>query len=152
MTKMIVFDIDGTLADFYGVPNWLAYLEAQDATPYRVAQPLMDMDTLVSLLLTLQEQGWKIAVTSWLSKTSTRAFDSRVRSAKYAWLNNQLHGFHFDEIHIVKYGTPKSKMTKGKADFQILFDDEQRNRDEWKNGAAYDVTNILQVLDSLLEK
>ena len=38
----------------------------------------------------------------------------------------------FDEIIIVPYGTPKETLSTG-----ILFDDEERNRNEWK-GLAVD--------------
>ena len=34
MTKMIVFDMDGTIADLYGVEGWLEMLEAENAAPY----------------------------------------------------------------------------------------------------------------------
>lgn len=39
MTKAIYFDMDGTIANFYSVPNWLDYLIASDPTPYEVARP-----------------------------------------------------------------------------------------------------------------
>ena len=32
--KMICFDMDGTIADLYAVPNWLDKLRAEDASPY----------------------------------------------------------------------------------------------------------------------
>ena len=32
-TKMVVFDMDGTIADLYAVPNWLQMLRAEDPTP-----------------------------------------------------------------------------------------------------------------------
>ena len=35
----INFDMDGTIADLYGVKNWLSYLEAEDTTPYAIANP-----------------------------------------------------------------------------------------------------------------
>ena len=35
----INFDMDGTIADLYGVKNWLPYLEAEDTTPYAIAKP-----------------------------------------------------------------------------------------------------------------
>jgi hypothetical protein len=34
--KTLVFDMDGTIADFYGVTGWLDYLKAEDTTPYEV--------------------------------------------------------------------------------------------------------------------
>ena len=40
MTKAIYFDMDGTIADLYGVENWLDYLVAEQTKPYREAKPL----------------------------------------------------------------------------------------------------------------
>ena len=37
MIKEIVFDMDGTIADLYGVENWLPKLRAYDPTPYQTA-------------------------------------------------------------------------------------------------------------------
>lgn len=41
--QAIYFDLDQTLADLAGVPNWLEKLHAEDATPYADASPLVDM-------------------------------------------------------------------------------------------------------------
>ena len=50
MLKMLIFDMDGTVADLYGVPNWLPMLRAFDPTPYRLAKPMWDMEELARLL------------------------------------------------------------------------------------------------------
>ena len=49
MTKAIYFDMDGTIADLYGVPNWLDCLIAEKTKPYREAKPLVDMRNLLAL-------------------------------------------------------------------------------------------------------
>ena len=67
----INFDMDGTIADLYGVENWLDYLIAEDTTPYAVAEPLLRLCTLARMLNKLQKNGYEIAVISWLSKTGT---------------------------------------------------------------------------------
>ena len=36
--KTIVFDMDGTIADLYGVKGWLNYLRNEDTTPYEKAR------------------------------------------------------------------------------------------------------------------
>ena len=51
----------------------------------------------------------------------------------------------WDEIQIVPYGTPKQEIV---AINGILFDDEAPNRANWI-GTAYDVHNILQILETL---
>lgn len=150
MKKIIVFDMDGTIADLYGVENWLDYLMAEDATPYRIAAPLVDMKTLCAILNTLRECGWIVAVTSWLSKDSTPDYDAAVRAAKREWLSR--YNFPADEIHLVKYGTTKANCTRHHgAGTQILFDDNAQVRAGWSLGDAHDVQNILNDLLDLIE-
>lgn len=151
MNKMIVFDLDGTLVDFYGVDNWLDYLQNKDATPYKVASPLYDADTLNVLFDALRGIGYRIAVTSWLAKTSDRIFDQKIRNAKYAWIKAQ--GLIFDEIHIVKYGTPKATVTEKANCYQILVDDEEPNRNAWTLGDTIDANkNVIEELFKLIER
>ena len=142
----IYFDMDGTIANLYGVENWLNYLIAKDETPYREAKPLIRMATLARLLNRIQRNGHKIGIVSWLSKNSNEEYDARVTKAKIEWLNTHLKSVQFDEINIGKYGTPKSTMVNDING--ILFDDEEPNRKEWK-GIAYDVNNIIEILKGI---
>ena len=87
MNKVLVFDMDGTIANLYGVDNWLGMLRAFNPTPYAIAEPMYDMDKLVGLLNALKNDGWRIAVTSWLSKESNPAYAAEVRMAKIKWLD-----------------------------------------------------------------
>ena len=142
----IYFDMDGTIANLYGVENWLDYLIAKDETPYREAKPLVRMATLARLLNSIQRNGHKIGIVSWLAKNSTEEYDIRVTNAKIEWLNSHLKSVQFDEIKIGKYGTPKSTMVDDRNG--ILFDDEEPNRTEWK-GEAFDVDNIIEILKGI---
>ena len=146
MNTTIFFDMDGTIADLYGVENWLDYLIAADALPYEVAKPLIRLNALARILNRLQNQGYKIGIISWLAKNSSAEYDEKVTKAKQDWLAKHLKSVHFDEINIVAYGTPKQNFAKTAND--ILFDDEERNRDEW-TGKAFDVNNILEVLKGI---
>ena len=142
----IYFDMDGTIANLYGVENWLDYLIAKDETPYREAKPLVRMATLARLLNSIQKNGHKIGIVSWLAKNSTENYDIKVTNAKIEWLNTHLKSVQFDEIKIGKYGTPKSTMVDDKNG--ILFDDEEPNRIEWQ-GIAHNVDNIIEILKGL---
>ena len=144
MTFEINFDMDGTLADFYGVENWLQYLIERNPFPYENAKPLVNMSALARRLHTLQRKGYKVNVISWLAKNSTAEFDEAVTEAKKRWLRKHLPSVHWDSINIVGYGTPKNTIGCG-----ILFDDEEPNRNMWGEG-AYDVHNILEVLKEIL--
>ena len=141
--KTINFDMDGTIADLYGVENWLAYLQAGDSTPYTTAKPLVKMQVLARMLNTKKRQGYKINIISWLAKNSTPEYDEKVKNAKNNWLKKHLKSVEFDNIFIVKYGTPKQSLAQG-----FLFDDEVNNRINWK-GIAFNVNNIINDLKTL---
>ena len=139
----IFFDMDGTIADLYGVENWLDYLIAADTLPYEIAKPLIKLNTLARTLNKLQRKGYRIGVISWLSKNSDADYDARVTRVKQEWLAKHLKSVKFDEINIVAYGTPKQMFAKTTED--VLFDDEEKNRNAW-TGRAFDVNDIMGVL------
>ena len=145
--KAIYFDMDGTIANLYGVENWLDYLIVNDPYPYKAAKPMVNMNRLARLLNRLQAEGWDIGIVSWLSKSSNEAYDNAVTLAKAQWLDRHLHSVHWNEIKIVPYGTPKQEVVD--VVNGILFDDEARNRINW-TGTAYDVENILEILKGFL--
>jgi hypothetical protein len=142
----INFDLDGTIADLYGVENWLGYILAEDTTPYEMARPLVRFATLARRLNTLQRNGYEIAVITWLARGATEEYDRAVANAKVEWLNRHLPTVNWNEIHILPYGTPKENYCNNPLD--ILFDDEEHNRENW-TGRAYDVQNILEILANL---
>jgi len=148
--KTLVFDMDGTIADLYGVENWLEDLRAENPRPYEVANPLYNMDVLNELLNIFKAQGWRIVVTTWLAKGATKAYDKLVREAKLAWLEK--YNFPYDEVHLVKYGTTKADCTRKKGGFQILVDDNEQVRRGWNLGDVIDANkNIIAELVALLE-
>lgn len=138
----IYFDMDGTIANFYGVDGWLDYLINNDTTPYRIAKPLINMNSLARILNRLQRNGIEIGIISWLAKNSNIEYDKKVTETKIKWLETHLKSVKFNEIIIVPYGTPKENFA---TERDILFDDEEPNRKNWK-GIAYDETNIIEVL------
>lgn len=150
MKRTLVFDMDGTIADLYGVDNWLEMLLNEDATPYKIAKPLYDMVALNEVVTALKKRGWYIVVTTWLAKGSTKAYDRLVREAKIEWLEEM--NFPYDEIHLVKYGTTKANCTRHHGGFQILVDDNEKVRKGWNLGNVIDANhNILKELIALLQ-
>ena len=142
----INFDMDGTIANLYGVENWLEMLIAGDTTPYAVAEPLLRLSALAKRLNNLQRQGYDLAVISWLSKSGTEEYNEAVTAVKLNWLKKHLPSVNWDRITIVPYGTPKQNFCESPLD--ILFDDEERNRTNW-TGRAYDVQNIMEILKEI---
>ena len=148
MKKMLVFDMDGTIANLYGVKNWLNDLRNEKVDPYVNAEPLYNMDEMSSVLNKAKLNGWRIAVTTWLAKDASRDYDKAVAKAKKEWLIK--HNFPVDEIHCLKYGRTKANATRKKADFQVLIDDNKKVRDGWTLGttvnAEYSIMNFLKSL------
>lgn len=144
--KAIYFDMDGTIANLYAVPNWLPKLRAYDPSPYMDAVPMVHLATLARVLNRLQREGYTLGVVSWLSKDPDPAYGELVSEAKREWLAKHLPSVKWDEIVIVPYGTPKSSVVSMNGG--ILFDDEAPNREAW-DGVAYDVDNIIKTLCGL---
>ena len=148
--RMIVFDMDGTIADLYAVEGWLDMLRQNDVTPYVQAEPMWDMETLRDVLLELKTLGYIIAVTSWLAKESSKEYKRETAKAKREWLDN--YDFPYDELHFVQYGTTKANCTRGKADYQILIDDNEKIRKGWHLGKTINPQecNLVEKLIELL--
>lgn len=146
MMNTIFFDMDGTIADLYGVEGWLDMLIASDTLPYEIAKPLIRLSALARVLNNLQKKGYRIGIISWLSKNGTEDYNHKVAIAKKNWLKKHLSSVKFDEINIVTYGTPKESFVHTEND--ILFDDEVKNRENW-TGKAFDADNILNTLKIL---
>lgn len=145
--KAIYFDMDGTIANLYEVSGWLEDIQARNTKPYEQAKVMLHMATLARLLNKLQREGYIIGIVSWLAKNSTQEYNKRIVQAKMNWLHKHLPSVHWNEVHIVDYGTPKQTVVQYNKG--ILFDDEEPNRKNW-TGTAYDVDNIIEVLKGLL--
>lgn len=161
--KLLVFDMDGTIADLYSVENWLTFLREENTLPYEIATPMYNMDELREVLCTLKKQGYLICVTTWLAKESTPEYKKAVAEVKRAWLENL--GFPFDFFHAIQYGTCKRYPTSPRKQYkkgqfypveQILFDDSEAVRKDWEKwheGKAIDANeNILEILKKMIDK
>ena len=151
--KMVCFDMDGTIADLYGVEGWLTDLRRYNAMPYRKAEPMWDMAELADLLRQVQAIGIEVRIITWLSKETTADYDRAVRQAKRDWL--EFYGFPYDHFHGVQYGATKADSIRkylDEGETAILFDDNAKVRQGWHMGEAIDptTTDIIEVLRNLL--
>jgi hypothetical protein len=142
------FDMDGTIADLYGVENWLPMIRAYDATPYMNARPLLNLSALARQLNAAQRKGAKLVIISWASKDPDPDFYEDVLAAKVEWLAEHLPSVHWDEVFITPYGHNKAKQCGVTGEDFILFDDEERNRNQWKelDGLAFNPSDIVSIL------
>ena len=154
MIKSLCFDMDGTLNQFYSVPNWLNLLRAYDPLPYAIATPMWNMARLANLLRQFQKKGIEVNIITWLSMGSTSEYDRATREAKKEWLNR--YDFPYDHFHGVKYGATKADSVRKRlspGEEAILIDDNAKVRDGWHLGRTIDPTscNLLDVLEELLK-
>lgn len=147
-TPVFCFDMDGTIADLYGVENWLPMIRAYDATPYKIAKPLLNLSALARQLNAAQRKGAKLVIISWASKDPDPGFYDDVLAAKVDWLMEHLPSVRWDEVYVVPYGRNKAKQC-GVEDMSFhLFDDEQQNCHAWRcaGGWAHGPQSITEVL------
>lgn len=145
----IYFDMDGTITDLYSVPNWLDKLTTSNVTPYCEALPVGNPEELKSVLERLKKCGYHLGIISWCAKGGSKEYNKATRKAKKAWLNKYYPNI-FEEVHIVKYGTPKHRTVNRSG---ILVDDSQDVRKAWgvRSIDATDFQNILKNLKILLD-
>ena len=152
--KMVCFDMDGTIADLYGVEGWLPALENGIVFPYEIAKPLWDMIELAEVLNELRAREIEVRIISWLAKDSTETYKEEVRQAKIDWLKRM--GFPYDKAHFVQYGATKAdSIRRYLADDEcaILIDDNKKVRNGWHLGETINPTecDLIEALKSLLD-
>ena len=138
----IYLDMDGTIADLYGVNDWLHMLQTSNPLPYAIAKPLYDTSAICAAL---KSTGLHVGVISWTAKNGTTVYNREVAQVKRAWLRKYLP--IAQEVHIVEYGTPKHMVATHKR--AILIDDNKDVRDAWTIGRTIDATSniITQLVD-----
>lgn len=144
LKKIINLDCDGTWIDLYGVENWLDDLINERTRPYEEAKPLVNLSLLARTLNQLQRIGYEINIISWTSKNSSYEYHEAVKNAKINWLKKHIPSVAWDNLYIVAYGTPKQTLSSG-----YLFDDEEKNRLAWGEGAMTE-KDLIKKLRSLL--
>lgn len=144
----ICFDMDGTIADFYGCENWLDDLCNEDVAPYENAKPLFNFSTFARLLHKAQQAGIEIYIISWTAKNAIPEFINEIALTKKEWLKKHLPSVEWNETYFIEYGEPKNQYCL--ADNDILFDDEITNREQW-SGKSYDVPNLLETLKNIIK-
>ena len=144
MNKAIFFDMDGTIADLYGVDGWLDDLRAERVRPYAEAKGIGNLALIARLLNKAQKKGHEIGIISWGAKNASGTYLAQIAWAKEDWLEKHFPSVSWDQIAVVKYGMNKKEYCKD----GILFDDEEKNREIWGTG-AYEPKEIIEILKKI---
>lgn len=137
----IWFDMDGTIYNFYDIPNWLEMLEKGRYGVYNVlGYRRRHLTRIMEVVAALVKQGWRVGVLTWASK-NLAADDVRIdeiSDVKYAWLSENAqalkdNGYFF----CFEYGKNKAEYLaeQGLASedgFNFLVDDNALVRADWE--------------------
>lgn len=128
MTKKVVYlDMDGTIADLYGIENWLPRLRNADKTIFLECEPMI---TEAELLKHFPTEKYEIRILSMTPLGASTEYCKNVAEQKDAWLNK-----FFPSLtkRIYKaYGHNKNLKNSINA---ILVDDSEPIRNSWKGTA-----------------
>ena len=141
----IWFDMDGTIADLYGVDNWLEQITDNNERPFVVAKPLVNVKTFERLLKKLQDSGNEIGIVTCLPKNYKKTFYKKVVRAKKEWLETHLKNIKFDKIVFLDYEDIKNQVNEGE---DVLFDDEERHLKNW-TGTAVEARYMIETIKKI---
>ena len=80
MYKEINFDMDGTIANLYGVNGWLDDIINERVNPYVNAKPMVNMSVFARVLNEKIRNGYTVNIISWTAKNGTTEYNERVKS------------------------------------------------------------------------
>lgn len=126
MNKIVYFDMDGTIADLYGVSDCFKRLDNMDATVYSEAKPI---DKYINMLKEFHTMGYKVIILSALGMVSSKQFDKDTIRNKGMWLDTYVGKEYIDErVYIPNTKHKELYQLFGKG---ILVDDDDRVLMNW---------------------
>ena len=128
MEKIKVYlDMDGTIADLYGIENWLPRLRAEDEEIFLECKPLITEQTLLERF---PADKYDIRILTMTPKDCSDAYHENVKAQKMAWLEKFFPSLT-KQIYM-RYGNNKNLKNSMHA---ILIDDSEPIRSTWKGTA-----------------
>ena len=134
MKKIKVYlDMDGTIADLYGVENWLPRLRSEDRTIFLECEPMITENELLDYF---PEDEYEIVILSMTPLGASDEYCKNVQEQKDRWLNT-----YFPTLTkriYRKYGHNKNLKNSMSA---VLVDDSAPIRESWR-GMALNPTTL----------
>ena len=128
MNKTKVYlDMDGTIANLYGIENWLHRLRNSDENIFLECEPMISEETLFNKF---PADSFDIRILSMTPMNASAEYCENVKRQKDEWLNR-----YFPKLTnriYKKYGHNKNLRNSENA---ILIDDSEPIRNSWKGTA-----------------
>lgn len=119
MNKIVYFDMDGTIADLYGVVNVFKRLDSLDASVYYEAKPI---DKYINMLKEFHTMRYKVIILSCLGMISNDVFDKDTIDNKNKWLDMYIGKEYIDDRIYIPNTKHKESYIK---EYGILVDDNR---------------------------
>lgn len=127
--KTVYLDMDGTIADLYGINNWLERLRNEDHTIFEECEPFISESDLMKYFPT---EEYEIRICSMTPKNATKKYCEDVKKQKNAWLDKFFP--NIKKRYYLPYGNNKNY--KNSKDC-ILVDDNKNIRENYRGLALY---------------
>lgn len=162
MSLKVVFDLDGTLFNLYGKPNWLNDLENENFGVFNEYginfgfMPFIQRQTIQEKILNMMDVGITFSIISWLPMGASPEYSEICRREKLEWVYRHLP--MIEDIQLIPYGIEKQKAITKRAGRMILIDDNAEVCKMWetaKQRIAIQVNDdytVLDALDDILEE
>ena len=125
--KIVYLDMDGTIADLYGINNWLERLRDEDSTIFTECETLITEKALFDLY---PVEKYEIRILSMTPKKATKRYRMSVIAQKNEWLDT--HFPHIKKRIYLPYG--HNKNLKNSVN-KILIDDNEIIRNNFRGMA-----------------
>ena len=123
MSKLVYFDMDGTISDLYGVSN--IFMDSLDASVYYEAKPI---NKYIDMLKEFHNMGYKVIILSCLGMISEKQFDIDTINNKNRWLDEYVGDKYIDERIYLPYTKHKEQYI---TEYGILVDDDDKVLMNW---------------------
>lgn len=131
--RTIYFDMDGTIADLYGVTDCFKRLDNNDASVYLEAKPIPEY---VQLMYKARDMGYRVGIITAGSRFPPDTpqpikdqMNKDTEEAKRKWLEQQGLASLVSVFHFVPYGVSKYDVADDRTG--ILVDDSDAMLNEW---------------------
>lgn len=135
MTKLLLFDMDGTLFDLYGELDWLPKLRREETGLFKNLKPLWEPSDVWEICQKLVAQGWRLGVNTWLPMGASLEYEQLCSQEKLESIHKHFP-FLAGEFYPLTYGTPKQFAPFKRAQLMVLVDDNAEVRSMWNTPKA----------------
>ena len=124
MKTKVYLDMDGTIADLYGQPDWLEAICSEASGLFLRARPLVSEKVLLEKF---PKEKYEIVILSMTPKDASLEYCEKVIEEKNAWIDKYFPSL--TKRIYKKYGHNKNLKNSANA---ILIDDNEIIRNNWR--------------------